>query len=421
MTIKEYSPQHYENVANRLHRQQAKQEQNNNSGNSICSLPFGEKEVEKMVAKTFGPAVAEYSIGTIDSVNFPHVDIKDGDVVQITLLCDGSASSGGIQYTGTGETVLSLVAKEVTNGAGEIIGLRFEPDEPIVVATQSNGSYYLRIKYLTVNFYGNAAMQIRWERNGTDAITSSFPVTITLEAEVLTTATEVEQLDAKYLEPFETVGGDTLTWNGDTEGRYMVDLGGFLLYLVSEATPTVTDMANGLKFTTEKGEVMECQLEEVAQVLDNGIIGSEMFCVIPQDNCDFNGITFEKKGLYLGWLEGFNNITSLTINGFTGFPATKLKEEYLPEQSSGVTTFYSGSNHRLYLDPYQEEMVKKSDVITAMKKGVIRIGDGDGDSGTYEYPISIDTVSDSAYITIVKWTDDSVTTDYFVTAEEFEG
>ena len=130
--------------------------------------------------------------------------------------------------------------------------------------------------------------------------------------------------------PFEMVGSDTLTWDGNTEGRYMVDMDGFPLYLISEVTPTATDMANGLKFTDMQGSVMELPFEDVAQVLDNGIIASELFFVIPQDNCDFNGITFGKQGLYMSWGEGLNNITAITINGYTGFTQEKIKEEYLP-------------------------------------------------------------------------------------------
>ena len=130
---------------------------------------------------------------------------------------------------------------------------------------------------------------------------------------------------------FEVVGFDTLTWDGNTEGRYRVTINNIPYYLVSEATPTATDMANGLKITDSHGSVMELPFEDVAQVLDNGIIASELFFVIPQDNCDFNGITFGKQGLYMMWGEGNNNVTAITINGYTGFTQEKIKKEYLPE------------------------------------------------------------------------------------------
>ena len=226
----------------------------------------------------------------------------------------------------------------------------------------------------------------------------------------------VKPIDNKYLEPFETVGGDTLTWDGNTEGLECAE---GVFYKVSDVTPTVADMTGGVTISfMVDGTLQTLPVPAEGIMEDNGIISFDVIFVVLED-IDA-GEEVIKKGVYF-LNDGGEYTTAFTINGYTGFTTTKLKEEYLPEQSSGVTTFYSGYNHRLYLDPYQEEMVKKSDIITAMKKGVIRIGDGDGDSGTYEYPISIDTVSDSAYITIVKWTDDSVTIDYFVTAEEFEG
>lgn len=240
-------------------------------------------------------------------------------------------------------------------------------------------------------------------------------------------------------EYFETVGGDTLTWDGNTDGLYNI-FGMF--YHVSDIVPTIEDLKKGgvITHSTPADDAGDYTFDETS-VMDLEAMGAGKDCyiimtgtiyavgVVLKDGATatLEGMiaTFEKAGVYFlctPLSSGENRYTSkFTINGYTGFTTTKLKEEYLPEQSSGVTTFYSGDNHKLYLDPYQDVMAKKSDIITAMKKGVIRIGDGDGDSGTYEHPISIDTVSDSAYITIVKWTDNSVTTDYFVTAEEFEG
>lgn len=162
-----------------------------------------------------------------------------------------------------------------------------------------------------------------------------------------------------------TTYGDTLTWDGNTEGRYMVDMDGFPLYLISEVTPTATDMANGLKFTDMHGSVMELPFEDVAQVLNNGIIDSELFLVIPQDNCDFNGITFGKQGLYMGWGEGLNNVTAITINGYTGFEmetTAPLPNKYLDiiETVGGDTLTWDGDMNGL-------EFVEGDDGVTLYK------------------------------------------------------
>ena len=130
-------------------------------------------------------------------------------------------------------------------------------------------------------------------------------------------------------EYFETVGGDTLTWDGNTEGLTGVDLDGAgtnTHYLVSEITPTTEALAGGVVLTASGASVTD--------VYDTGVglivIGS-FTCFIVHENAvgvDIDGLFFPKAGIYIA--TGGEGEISLTINGYTGFTTTKLKKEYIP-------------------------------------------------------------------------------------------
>lgn len=142
-------------------------------------------------------------------------------------------------------------------------------------------------------------------------------------------------------EYFETVGGDTLTWDGNTEG--LPNASG-TFFCVSDIVPTIEELSRGgsgnfvglgiLEFTAET--VMD--MGDVIIASDSN--GTPIAMIAKTDNAVFDmgddgSFAFPVKGIYLASARGIY-VSSLTINGYTGFTTTKLKEEYLPENVGGA-------------------------------------------------------------------------------------
>ena len=148
-------------------------------------------------------------------------------------------------------------------------------------------------------------------------------------------------LNRTHYEEVTTVGGDTLTWDGNTEGLLSVSIsGGAMAFKVSDLTPSPDEMPNGLVFRMSSGSEQEMPKEVVQGSFDayGAIIGG-MF-IIYSDNHTFEGMaTFPKAGIYFSVIEdeyGFERAVSLTIPGYTGFTTTTteiktLDPKYLPE------------------------------------------------------------------------------------------
>lgn len=145
----------------------------------------------------------------------------------------------------------------------------------------------------------------------------------------------------------ETVGGDTLTWDGNTEGLVGVNADGIDLYFkVSESTPTAEEFKNGVSTIcrmNDGSEVKESLTEQTILVDDSissmtflyslSLNGAPSVVCIYEDNVEIDGMVFSEKGLYLFGIQEMDElmfVSSLTINGYTGFTKTVLKEEYLP-------------------------------------------------------------------------------------------
>lgn len=134
--------------------------------------------------------------------------------------------------------------------------------------------------------------------------------------------------------PIVIEGVDTLTWDGDMTGREYVDLGGMFMVHVSDATPTVSDLANG-------GTVSAFSLEHLASttvsfmaeelVEHPGAIWLGDFIVtIADGGVELDGFVFPKKGVYFLYGPAVLYISGLTINGYTGFEKECIDPEYLP-------------------------------------------------------------------------------------------
>lgn len=134
--------------------------------------------------------------------------------------------------------------------------------------------------------------------------------------------------------------GDTLTWDGDTNGRVTVTLDGRLFVKVSDCVPTVTDVANGMSFVITEGfasDVIEVSATDAQNAfLDNGValIGACVL-VIPTDNIGVGSYIFPEAGVYLVYSNA-EYVSSVTIPDYnftntTSTTQTVIKTEHLPE------------------------------------------------------------------------------------------
>jgi hypothetical protein len=158
----------------------------------------------------------------------------------------------------------------------------------------------------------------------------------------------IKPIDTKFLpEPLQfgetEVMGDTLTWDGNTEGLMRVeDEGGFLvLYKVSNATPSIEDFASGASYdaTGPDGnpDTTELTANDIESLID-GIILVDMVIVVHENAAnveleDMGGLSFPEPGTYFASSADGSYTSSLTIPGYTGFVTKTVKpieEKYIP-------------------------------------------------------------------------------------------
>lgn len=121
-------------------------------------------------------------------------------------------------------------------------------------------------------------------------------------------------------EILETVGGDTLTWDGNTEG---LDTYSNVYYRVSDVSPTMNDFVNGGTIKKSDGTIIEFKNYHANEDMGKiDIYMGEIYVFLTEQN----GIP---AGVYFRNLNGAY-VTSFTINGYTGFPKEQVKQEYLP-------------------------------------------------------------------------------------------
>lgn len=132
---------------------------------------------------------------------------------------------------------------------------------------------------------------------------------------------------------YSPTGGDTLTWDGNTEGLESVDMGdGSFLYKISDATPSLAEAQQGFVMgkDAEPEEFVGEQIAFLNETIYAFMGGDPSYgMVVLVDNADFFGVTIPSKGLYI--LGAPSDSYFLTIPGYTGFPSVnKVPEEYLP-------------------------------------------------------------------------------------------
>lgn len=162
-----------------------------------------------------------------------------------------------------------------------------------------------------------------------------------------------------------TVAGDTLVWDGNTEGHVVVtnDALGISLVHVSDTVPTLDDIENGGAIHGSSGEESaEITFTADDLIVTDGVIThvNFAFVVVSEDNTSFVAVEqmpdqttmlMPKKGVYFPNVPGEIVVDKFTIPGYTGFTRTEIKTidtKYLPEhlqfgEEVGDTLVWDGS------------------------------------------------------------------------------
>lgn len=129
-----------------------------------------------------------------------------------------------------------------------------------------------------------------------------------------------------------SVGGDNLTWDGNTDGLLTVDTDFGPMYKVSNVVPTIDDFANGVKIVSNNGtvEVIDGKFIEVDPYGQINLNPTAFFVTEEAVGKDIDGVTFTEAGLYCAIFNGFH-VTSLTIPGFNGFVKEQINRKYIAE------------------------------------------------------------------------------------------
>lgn len=152
----------------------------------------------------------------------------------------------------------------------------------------------------------------------------------------------------KYLPILTETAPSTATWSGDINDEDTVilqqeDSSIFGLYRISSSVPTVDDLNRGFTVVANYfGDKITLTQDYYTFESDDstGVIAAlcteqDMMSIIivPEDNLTSDGITFPKRGVYIIFIResGIGMfVSSLTINGYSGFGGNKLKKSHLP-------------------------------------------------------------------------------------------
>lgn len=129
-----------------------------------------------------------------------------------------------------------------------------------------------------------------------------------------------------------TEGGDTMTWDGNTEG--LVNLADTFFKVSNAVPPTPDELANGatVMMSQSIGLPPEISFTEIGQGFS---ISTNSECVVIQESAvgiEIEGIIPQEPGVYL-LNQGGVFVSSLTIPGYTGFAKEQVNPEYLPEHT----------------------------------------------------------------------------------------
>lgn len=131
--------------------------------------------------------------------------------------------------------------------------------------------------------------------------------------------------------------GDTLTWDGNTEGLTTVEIDGTYWYKVSDATPNVDYFRDGT-YCSSLGDVGTLKSKYVDDAIAEGTVSDEWSAIIDgllvvyKPNTSVMDNNIEESGVYI--LKDSMYLSLLTLTGYEGFKTTVIKPisvEYLPE------------------------------------------------------------------------------------------
>lgn len=176
-------------------------------------------------------------------------------------------------------------------------------------------------------------------------------------------------------------GGDTLYWDGNTEGLVCVS---DAIYKVSDATPSYDEATNyNLNFVSGSENIIITAEEVPVAWITEGvsyILGEGVIVFVEDSTSD--GAT---KGVYFAKHSDDEFVSSLTIPGYTGFPVTKkMDEKYLP----GAVILYADAENYLYATSDTSDTSKrmtKAELLAASQSGMNMWCYIPGEEGTVLY------------------------------------
>lgn len=151
------------------------------------------------------------------------------------------------------------------------------------------------------------------------------------------------------------VEGDTLTWDGDLNGKATLEhpelLGCFVK--ISDAIPVLSDCKNGMTIQTADGAETTHSAGEIDGIYNAigvvGVVGSQFgVYVIPSDGyVIMDTFTFPESGVWVTYKEDVPNVTSITIPGYGKFVSEQTVVKRLDEKYMPVLTSPNGTKFRL--------------------------------------------------------------------------
>lgn len=158
-----------------------------------------------------------------------------------------------------------------------------------------------------------------------------------------------------------STGSDTLRWDGNREG--LVRANDYDQYLISESVPTLSDFENGASYTyLQNGAEKSANLGMGTAIYEAGdgcIVVSNTIIAL-KDGASLGDTVYPKKGTYFTWIGNNDYTASLTINGYNGFPSTKMIDpKWLPyhthqHASTPIVTSGDGAAYTATIDGVTE-------------------------------------------------------------------
>lgn len=152
-------------------------------------------------------------------------------------------------------------------------------------------------------------------------------------------------------------GGDTLEWDGDAVGKTMA---GDMFVKVSDLQIAVSDFSSGCFVgarTPDFAATLDVPADAVIELVD-GVISVGEGVVVVSDvgvGADAEGLIFPEAGIYFMYMEGVQWVASLTIPGYTDFPAIKkIDGKYIPDKHYDfyINPNFQKQDNYLYITPW---------------------------------------------------------------------